>query len=77
MTPKPMAMEAETAEALDLRALNRSQIARDTGYHLTHISRVLNRKVRPSFDLIIRIANSIGCTTDQLMSALAEKAEGN
>lgn len=58
---------------LDVSKVNRSQVARDTGTDLAHISRIFNLghpESVPSLFLAMRIAKSLGVSVDELLGAL-------
>lgn len=50
--------------------INRSAVSRGTGIDLAHISRIFNRKSRPSIGYARRIASYLGITTDELCDLL-------
>ena len=54
---------------LRLSVVNRSEISRLTGANLSHISRIFNKKERPSLELAKKIANAMGVTLDELCEA--------
>jgi len=56
--------------ALDITRVNRSQVARETGTDLAHISRIFNKKATPSLVLASRIARVLGVSIDHLCAAL-------
>jgi transcriptional regulator with XRE-family HTH domain len=67
---------------LDIAQINRSQMARETGVDLAHISRILSGQSNPSLKLAVKIAMYLGVTLDVLTTELnevkekAEKAKG-
>lgn len=56
--------------ALDITKVNRSQVARETGTDLAHISRIFSRKSTPSLVLATRIARVLGVSMDELCKGL-------
>ena len=56
--------------ALDITQVNRSQVARDTGTDLAHISRIFSKKSTPSLVLATRIARVLDVSVDHLCAAL-------
>ena len=55
---------------LNITQVNRSQVARETGTDLAHISRIFNRKATPSLVLAVRIARVLDVSVDHLCAAL-------
>lgn len=54
---------------------NRSEIHRKTGIHLSHVSKVLSGKRRPSSDNLRKIADELGVSMDDLHNYLVWKRE--
>ena len=52
--------------------LNMSEIARRSGCHLTHISRILSGDRTPSLPMARKIADAMGISLDRLWSMLEE-----
>lgn len=50
---------------INFDSVNRSEIARTTGYTLGHISRVFSRKRRPSWECAAGICQALGTTMDE------------
>lgn len=51
-------------------SINRSAVSRGTGIDLAHISRIFNRKSRPSIGYARKISSYLGITTDELCDML-------
>jgi transcriptional regulator with XRE-family HTH domain len=62
-------MDAKAVAKL-VKDANRSEVARKTGIHLSHISRVLSGKRRASSQNLADIAIVLGCTMDELHMCL-------
>jgi transcriptional regulator with XRE-family HTH domain len=56
----------------DLHSINRAQVARLAGCHITHVSRVLNGYRTPSLPMAKAIADVLGVTLDELWYNLFE-----
>lgn len=63
-------MGIDSSPGLDLSAVNRTQLSRATGIDMAHISRIFNRKSKPSLELALRIAGHLGITVEELCRAL-------
>lgn len=50
--------------------VNRYKIAKDTGINLAHVSRIFSRQSTPSFKTACDIADSMGCSLDDLADLL-------
>ena len=65
-----MTTETKTREekklVIDIESINRSQIARDAGCTLSHVSRIFNGIRRPSLTMARKIAESLNITMEQL-----------
>ena len=61
---------------LNIRGLCRSEVARKTGLSLSHVSRILSGQRTPSLGALVRIADYLGVTTDELIGELAELQDG-
>jgi transcriptional regulator with XRE-family HTH domain len=55
-----------------VRHANKSEIARRTGIHLSHVSRVLNGKRTASSQNLADISAELGCTMDELHACLTQ-----
>jgi len=53
-----------------VQGANRSEISRKTGIHLSHISRVLSGKRRPSGTNLAEISKALDITMDDLHACL-------
>lgn len=63
-------MITENGIGLDISKVNRSEISRQTGADLAHISRIFNQKGNPSLPLAIKIARVLHVTVETLCDAL-------
>lgn len=57
-------------ETIDLNKINRSDMARKTGVDVSHISRILAGKARPSLTLAGKMAKYMGMTLEELCAFL-------
>jgi len=64
------ATETDPKPKIDIAKVNRSQLARDTGTDIAHISRIFNLRSMPSLFLACRIALALHITVDDLCVAL-------
>ena len=62
--------EAKLDIPLDISKVNRSEVARQTGADLAHISRIFNRKGNPSLPLAVKIARILHVTVEDLCDCL-------
>ena len=60
-SPDPYARAREVAASV-----NRSQVARDTGINISHVSRIFSGQVLPSLPTACVIADYLGWTVDYL-----------
>jgi len=55
---------------IDINKINRSEISRNTGVDLAHISRIFSKKARPSLTLALKIADVLNVSVEELCNAL-------
>jgi len=55
---------------MDLKTINRSEMARATKVDVAHISRIVNGKAAPSLPLAVKMAKHLGITVDDLVNSL-------
>jgi len=55
---------------LILKEINRSEVSRQTHVDVAHISRIFNKKSRPSLPLALSISAHLGVTVEELCKSL-------
>lgn len=57
-------------KVIALDDVNRSEISRQTGVDMAHISRIFNRRSKPSLHLALSISHTLGVTVEELCDSL-------
>lgn len=57
-------------QRIDLSKVNRTQLSKATGIDMAHISRIFNRRSRPSLELALKIAAHLDVTVEVLCASL-------
>lgn len=55
---------SKTQQKID--AINRSEVARETGLHVSYVSRVLAGKRNPPLTVAAKVAKAVGVSLDEL-----------
>lgn len=76
MTIQAPTTDGSVPNEIDFSSISRNQLARDCDVDAGHISRILAGKRRPSVNLSIRIARSLGVSLEQLYDELERQFPG-
>jgi len=53
--------------------VNVTRLARQTGYSVSHISRVMRRETQPSVECLVALASALGLSIDKLHTMIKER----